>query len=95
MNPRGTDFTYGDRQRYHFEDESKGWGVRSREGGKYLALLVQEPYGNSATPSWEASSTSIISSREFSPPKILDFYVGQTSKIQAKRTFSNCSITQL
>lgn len=45
MNLRGTDFTYGDRQRYHLEDESKGWGMRSREGGNIehtdsLALLV-------------------------------------------------------
>lgn len=43
MNPRGTNFTYGDYQRYRFEDESKGWGVRSREGGNIehsLTVLV-------------------------------------------------------
>lgn len=32
QNPRVTDFTDGDHQRYHCEDESKGWGVRSRRG---------------------------------------------------------------
>lgn len=58
-----------------------------RGRGGNIEHSVKEPYGNShtsrATPSQvgKPPSTFIISPREFSPRKILDFCVVQTPKI--------------